>query len=271
MQLLMKVLIRLILPLVAFYLLFSMNALLGWLFMAAYIGYCVYSVRAGIFEWLANVKYNTGEVNKALAWLNKAYKSGKAKSNTVITYAYLLLKMGNMKEAEEILNSLLNTKLSEEDRMLAKSNIALILWKKGKVGEAVEMLEEVHKNYKSSALYGSLGFFLVLKGDLKRALEFNLEAYDYNDKSHVIMDNLGNTYYLLGKTDKAEEIYKKLLERKPAFPEAYYNYSLVLLKKNEPVHAVDMMKKSLQHNFSFLSTITKEEVEAKISETEKLL
>jgi tetratricopeptide (TPR) repeat protein len=145
--------------------------------------------------------------------------------------------------------------------MLLKSNIALVQWKKGQLDDAVATLEEVFAGFKNTAVYGSLGYLLILKGDLEKALEFNREAYDYNNQNAVIVDNLGQNYYLMGEYDSAGEVYEKLLAGKPDFPEPYYNYGLVLAATGCRERALELFRKALEQKFSFLSAITREEVE----------
>jgi len=128
------------------------------------------------------------------------------------------------------------------------------------------MLEEVFATYKTTTVYGSLGYLMLLKGDLEKALAFNQEAYEYNDNNSVIVDNLALNYYLLGELDKAEEIYEKLMTKNPTYPEAYYNYGLTLEAKNKIDKALEVMEKALDFKFSFLSNVSREEVENKIQE-----
>ena len=68
------------------------------------------------------------------------------------------------------------------------------------------MLEEIIKTYETTTVYGSLGYLLILKGNLENALQFNLKAYEYNPSDKIIQDNLGQNYYLLGQYEKAKDI-----------------------------------------------------------------
>jgi tetratricopeptide (TPR) repeat protein len=178
----------------------------------------------------------------------------------------MLLKTGNIAKSEELLQKLLKDYPQSEDLPLVKSNLSLVLWKKGELDAAIEILEDVMQNYKTSSTYGSLGYLLILKGDLEKALQFNLEAFDFNNRDKIIRDNLGQNYYLLGNYEKAKEIYETLVEEAPAFPEPYFNYGLVLEKLGDTETALGMMKKALTFKFTYLSSISREEVEARIGE-----
>lgn len=60
------------------------------------------------------------------------------------------------------------------------------------------------------------------------------------------------------------------MEKNPSFPEAYYHYSLLLLKKGEKEKAFETVKKALDYKITFLSGVTKAEIEEKIREIEEM-
>lgn len=269
MSVLKKLLIYLILPLLVIVALFRFSAAAGFAGILVYAGFLLYTLKETAFVLLGSMAYSKGDIEKAIAWFGRANKSGKANPRNSVSYAYLLLKSGKLEDSEKVLNSLLSSSLKQDDRMHAMSNLALVLWKKGELDEAVSMLEEVIKDFKTSNVYGSLGYLLILKGDLEKALEFNLEAYDYNSSNSIILDNLGQTYYLKGEYDRALEIYEKLMQSKPSFPEAYYNFGLVLAKKGDYERALQSMQNALNYRFTFLSTVAKEEITRAIENLEK--
>lgn len=250
--------------------LFKINVLLGLIFLLVIIALLLFDKRSAVLALIGRLNYAKGKREKGLAWFERAYKTGVAKPKTIISYAYLLLKFGNIKDSEEILDSLLRSRLETDERMLAKSNMALVNWKKGDLDIAIETLQEVISDFENTNIYGSLGYMLIQKGDLDKALEFNLKAYGYNDSNTVILDNLGQTYYLRQEYDKAVDIYKKIMKENPTFPEAYYNYALVLKAKNENEKALEMAKKALNYQISFLSTIKKEDIDKLVTELENI-
>ena len=265
------ILIKCILTLMVIAIAFSYRTSIGIALAAICLAYLLFSIRAGIFRFIGSIQYSKKDFEKAVIWFKRAYENGKSKPRSAIQYAYLLLKSGNIDESERIFKSLIDSQLQTDDLMFARSNLALVLWKKGDLDGAVNMLEDIFSSFKTSTIYGSLGYLLILEGDMQKALKFNLEAYEYNSKNPVILDNLGQTYYLAGDYEKAVEIYKKLMSLNPTFPEAYFNYGLVLVKKGEAKDALLNMQKALNYKLSFLSTITREEIESKIEETGKML
>lgn len=259
--------IKFILIIIAIAIAYRISRGIGIAVFALALLYIVYDSRATIFSVIAGVKYNKNLKEEAFKLYKKAYDTNKASTRFVVTYGYLLLREGDIEAADKILKPLLKEKeIKSADKGLVKSNYALILWKKGMLEEAIKLLEETMGEYKTSTNYGSLGYLYILKGDLEKALQFNLEAYDYNSSNSIILDNLAQTYFLCKEYDKAEKIYEKLISKNPTFPEAYYTYGLVLLEKNKKEQALEYINKSLNYNMSFLSTLSKEEIENKIKE-----
>lgn len=222
-----------------------------------------------IYVIKANKAYASSNVQGTIDNLEKAYKTGNAKSNVITTYGYVLLKYGKPNEAMKIFEDQLRSpKLSNKELYDTKSNYALGLWKQGKLDEAIATFEEIIPNYKNTTVYGSLGYLYNLKGDLEKALKFNLEAMDYNNTGTVILDNLGQTYYLIGDYEKANEIFKKLISLNPKFPEAFYDYALVLEKLGDKEKCIEMLKNARLHKINYLSAITEEDIDNKLAELE---
>jgi len=117
----------------------------------------------------------------------KACSAAKGRPSVKILYGYLLLKTGKLEEAEKVFEELLNSNIDNAGLLQAKSNYALVLWKKGQLKDGIKMLEDVFSNYKNTTIYGSLGYLLILDGDMNKALNFNKEAYEYNSSDPVIL------------------------------------------------------------------------------------
>ncbi|MDQ2085950.1 hypothetical protein RBH29_05790 [Herbivorax sp. ANBcel31] len=262
--------IKIVLSMAAVFFSFLFNPVLGRVVLGVFVVYMFFSNRSIFYEVFATKAHNKGEMEKAIGLFKKASKTTQ-NTRPKITYGYLLLKAGKIDIASEVFKEMIGSNIDEDSKRKAKSNYALVLWKDGKIDEAIELLEEVFSEYESSVIYGSLGYLYILKGDLKKALEFNKEAYDYDDADPIILDNLGYVYYLIEDFSKSDEIYKELMKLKPQFPEAYYNYSLVLKKLDKLEDALEIIKKGNNYNVSFLSNLTKEEMKSQLEEIEHLI
>jgi len=248
-------------PILAIIILFRINKVAGFLSILAYLLLIVIFNLNIIYRIKAQTEYNKGNLKMAEKWFKKATESKKAGTDVLVNYGFVLFKEGKLKEAEEILLEAVDKSKNKDEKNLAKSNLALIVWKKGELDKAYEMLKEVIAEYKNTAVYGSLGYLAIEKGDLDEALEINLEAYEYNSDNAIIQDNLAHLYHLRGEMDKAGELFDKLIQKEPHFPEAYYDYGKYLEDAGDIQKARDMYRKALSCKFNFNNTITKEQVQ----------
>lgn len=221
----------------------------------------------------ARIQMNIGNEVKGLEILAKLMKK-KPNIEMKVFYAFYLMKHGRFEDARSIFDEYIFPfekdvkKASKDTKVQIKQNYALLLWKEGNLGEAIKITEDIIKDYKNTVVYGNLGYFYILDGQKERALEFNLEAYDFASDDAVISDNLAYSYYLNEDYDKAEEIYEAMHSKKnpPSFPEGFYNYGLVALKKGDKEKAKELFEKALLQKFSNLSDLDKETVEKALAE-----
>lgn len=205
-----------------------------------------------------------GNVEKGLLMFEKGIDSNKVDYMTKIRYAFLELKFGDIKKAKRTILRILSEKIPNAVRYEAKAIFAIVLFKEGDSEEAKETMLSVYENYKNTNMYCTLGYLFNILETPENAVKFNEEAYEYNNDHAVILDNLGQAYYLLNENKKALNIYEEVMSKEPNFPEAYYNFALVLLKEGEKEEARKMLDKALTKPFHNLTTVTKEEVETKL-------
>ncbi len=260
-KLLLGLLVYGVVPIIIIVLLFVWNIFFGFGGILAYLLLIIFINRTGLYQMIGNLEYRKGNLQKTAEWFGKSANSKKAGTNIIVNYGFVLLKSGRLDEAEKVLQSAVEKSNDRDGKNLAKSNLALVIWKKGGLDDAISMLEGVVSEYKTTAVYGSLGYMVIEKGDLDKALKINLEAYEYNDDNAIIQDNLAHLHHLRGEMDRAGEIFKKLMGKAPHFPEAYYDYAQYLEDEGKARKAAGMYRKALSCPFSFTSTITKEQVQ----------
>lgn len=266
-----KLINYIILPFLIFFFLAGYGLWPAILGAILYYASIIYFKRPRIYAALGTANYHKGNLTAALNMYRKAYTTGKATPTATSSYAYILLKTGQVHEAETVLNALLYKSISTDEKLYAKSILALVLWKKGQLEDGAVLLEEVMEQYKTTSIYGSYGYLLILKGDLEKALKLNLEAYEYNNSDPVILDNLGQTYYLLDDLHKAKQIYAEVEKLNPQFQSAWYNYALVLMKTGENEKALECLKKAQGFEPSYLSNVTADQIQTALEEVEKRL
>lgn len=230
----------------------------------------LYSKRASIMCISAQGKFNEGKTEEAFKLYDKAYATGNLKHGKALFYAYLLLRDGRLEKSEKIMDDVLKkykTLLTKYDLLNIDINKALIKWKDGDLKGAIACAEKIYNDgVKNTSLYGVLGYWYILDKRYDDALKINEEAYDYNANDQIICDNLAQNYFLVGQTDKSEEMYKNLLDKNPSFIEPYFNYGILLKSKGDKEGAKEYFEKALLQKEKFLSTVThnmvKEELES---------
>lgn len=253
-------LIKLILPIAIIYFAFVMG---GWLVGLAsiliIIAYLFYKNLPEIYILRSKYLY-LKDTDKMFKLLEKAYKSGRMLPDHKIYYGYMCMREGKYSEAERLYNAA--TMLQKDPGVLAraKTNMALLQWKKGNIDEAVETIAEVYENYKSTVVYGNYGYLLLEKNEPEKALEINLEGYEYDNTSDLICDNLVQNYYMLGNYEESKKYAEEVMERNPMFPMPYYNYAKTLIALGDTEKAKQMLEKALEYPFSGVAAITKDDV-----------
>jgi Flp pilus assembly protein TadD len=167
---------------------FKTHYLLGIDLVLLLLGFALFRARANYYALRGAGLFNKGENEQALVWFKKAYDSKPCPEAHQIGYSYILMRTGNAKQAEPILKQIQHTTKSKDNRIQAQSNLATSYWLQGRKEECLSLLEEVFEEYKNSLVYGNLGYFKLLNGDVEAALAFNLEAYAYNsdDKTYLL-------------------------------------------------------------------------------------
>lgn len=219
-----------------------------------------------LMTMLGNIYYSKDQLDKSEAYFRRVYKCFYASLKHKLSYSYILILKGELDEAEKVLEKLSKQKTLKDEIINLRLNQSLIYWKRNQLDAAIDLLLSTYKDYKTMIIYQNLGYFLILKGDYNRALEFNQEAYEYDNDNIGILDNLAENYFFVGEYDKAIEIFDKIIHRKPSFASPYYYYALTLHKIGKKEEALEMLKKGLECKFSYLSAVKKDEIEAKILE-----
>ncbi len=259
-------LIMLIVLLLAFNLLGPVGGILA---LFACVVWLVWRRRASMFYSSARKCFDTGDMDTARAHIKKAVAAEPDNSILRASCGFMYLKMGSPVDAERMLNVALSTAKTPTEKYNAQTITALLLWKKGKLDEAIELLETVMENYKTTTTYSTMGFFMVARGDVKKAVDFNREAYEFNAKNPVILDNYGSALIMAGAHEEALKIYEALMPLNPTFPDAYFNCGRLLETLGRDQDALNMYQTAASRKFWFTSTITREEVDEHLEALEE--
>jgi Flp pilus assembly protein TadD len=267
---LVKPLIMIVFILVITIFAFKIHLLLGIILILFLIGYMLYNSRSHFYAVRGSAYFAKDDMETALAYYKKAYACKNCPEKHQVGYAYLLLRSGDLELAEHILQELVQTSNSRENRVQIQCNLATLYWLQGKRQQGLALLNEVFVEYKNTLVYGNLGYFKILYGPLDEALQLNLDAYSYNSDDNTIMDNLALSYYLLGQMDQAEEMFQKLMTKSPKYAEPYYYYAMTLKRQGKTEQALVQIKLALIKKLSFISPITQEHIKQEAEQLEGL-
>lgn len=243
---------------------FKFNVWLGIGLLALIVGYGIYHFIPSYYVTKGNQAFAAGDENAAREWYKKAYDTGRTRVEMKTSYAYILLRTGYADEAERVLDPIVRVKgLKPEKRNLAKQQRCMVYYKQGRLEEALEEAMELYESgYKTSNLYGMLGYFKMLHGDpIDETLAICEEAYDYNSDNRDIADNLSICYYKLGRYEDAEKVSDALLKENDSFIEGYYHGAQIAMKRGNYEKAKEYLGKLSECKRSGMTTITEEEIE----------
>ncbi len=246
----------------ALYLTYSAFATNFYLGIVVLIAFLVY----GYFKWYPSFtvlhakKIYKNDAQKALKCLKRVERRMNIQQLKV--YAYYLLREGQPEKAEEIYDKILKTGLKPDVRLKIRADRAVLYTKTGRIDEAISELEEVTLNFNTTITYGSLGYLYILKDNIRKAVDYNLEAYDYNSDDPVILDNMVQLYIKLGDYKKALKYVDELLEKKPYFAEAYYDSAYVCLKMGHIARAKELIEDAKCCRITFMSIVKQDDLDA---------
>lgn len=243
---------------------FFFNPMMGLFLLAVGFVILLFSNRANIMMYLGLGQYNKKNYVKALRLLKSAHLSSAGKMNNSYNYAYILLREGRPEEAKAAIKyAMLRGNVKESETYLGKEILSMIYYKQGDYAEATKLMQSIFDHYKSSNVYGSLGYYKILaKAD--DAESFALEAYEYNKNDKVILDNLVQLYYEKGDFATAKKYSDEATSASATGIETFYHAALVEKALGNKEEAIENFKKALSFTPSFLTTVTPEEIERQI-------
>ena len=243
----------------------------GFVVLLFCVGWLFWRRRASMHYGVARRCFDTGDMETARMRIAKAVAAEPDNSILRASCGFMYLKMGSPVDAERMLNVALSVAKTPVEKYNAQTITALLLWKKGQLDDAIALLESVMEHYKTTTTYSTMGFFMVARGDVYKALAFNREAYEFNANNPVILDNYGSALLMAGQLEEALKIYEALMPKKPTFPDAYFNHGKLLEALGRNEDALAMYNTAASRKFWYTSTITREEVDERLVELEEKL
>jgi tetratricopeptide (TPR) repeat protein len=116
--------------------------------------------------------HSKGKYEEAKTIYDEAYAQGMNTARYLLPYSILLLRLGDYEKAREVLKKAEKSPggLTPDQRSQMLTNYAIVSWKMGRLEYALDLLREVYRKGVNGAIYGTLGFLLIEKGDFEEAL-----------------------------------------------------------------------------------------------------
>ena len=234
-----------------------------WSVLIVTVAGVLFAFRASILMTIGVNIYHSNP-QAGIKVMRLAYKTRKLSPSHQLIFAFIILRNGEIDEAESIMTKATvigKHALTDTEFKAVEFNRSLITWKKGDLSQAIVQMEDLYANgYKTNGLYGSLGSLYNLNKEYSKAIALATEGLEANSTDLVSLDNLGQAYIGLGMLDEALKVYEELIPMHPRFLEAYYNYGTILEKKDKLTEAKYNYETALTIDEKYLSTVSHDEV-----------
>ncbi len=215
--------------------------------------------------------HSKGDYRTALKLYEEAYEKGMDKPRLLRGYSVLLIRTSQFDKALEVLKKMEKMPMDAKEKTDLHINYAIILWQKGHLDRAMEILIDEFRHTKNGTLYSIIGYLKIEQGDAEEAIRFNKEAIEYDDEDPVFLDNLGQTYYrLVGDKETAKIYFDKAIALKPKAIDTNYFLALYDIENGDIESAKDRLDTARVGMFSPLNYATPEMIDAKRDELRNL-
>lgn len=214
----------------------------------------------------ALVAHGKAEYDKAIKLYDEAYAAGMDQPRLLRGYSVLLIRTRQFDKALEVLKKMEKMPMKPKEKVDLHTNYAIILWQKGHLDRAMQILDDVFRHNKNGTIYSIIGYLKIEQGNAEEALAFNKEALEYDEQDPVFLDNLGQTYYrLLGDKEAAKPYFEKAIQLKPSAIDTNYFLALYAIEENDVQKAREYLETAKEGFFSPLNYATPEMIEEKLA------
>ena len=211
----------------------------------------------------------------------EAYAAGCRRTNILMSYSVLLMRLGDFAKARELMKEVSAIGgLSEDTHFELRANYSICLWRLGILDEAIKTIRYAGKHAKNSSYYSSLGTFLVEQAgntgeesDFEEAKSLLDEAMDYDDEDAAALDNYGEYYRLLSLREsdaeqaaelraKSKEYYESAHKQKPGQITTLYALANFEKEDGNVARARELVDKAMLHSSSKVCPVSIEDLQA---------
>ncbi|HON19812.1 MAG TPA: tetratricopeptide repeat protein [Bacteroidales bacterium] len=143
---------------------------------------------------------------------------------------------------------------SNKEKALEKGITAIQLMDNGNINESIKLLKEAQKLDPDRLAYPyELAYAHYLKEDYKKAIKILEKHINHKEVNERLFQLLGNSYDMIGKSEKAFEIYDKGLEKFPNSGMIHLEKGNVYWGKKEYIEALSFYEKGIEIDPAFPS------------------
>ena len=159
--------------------------------------------------------------------------------------AFEFHKLGKLDEAENLYVEIL-----EEDNQNAEvwNLLGMINLQKFRLNKAEEYIKKALSIMPNDYFYENLAKVYLEMEDSERAIELYSKLLGKNPKSFNYMFNLASAYKISGELEKAIDTYKKATEVYPLNADAYFNMGLIYDNMGNPQESVKCYQQAIELN-----------------------
>lgn len=146
-----------------------------------------------------------------------------------------------MRKAESAFRAAINVSPSSEEAII---NLAYLHNEEGDSARAVEVLEAVPVNQRTSKIYAALGFSYERMRDYKKAVEAYRTAADLDPENLESLRGLAQNLQNDGQSDAAIEQYQRLTQADPQDPQNYLRLADIQRRSGKLGPAMESLKRA---------------------------
>ena len=184
-----------------------------------------------------------GRSAEAVEYYNRVLVLAPGNVGTYVALASMQADQGNFERAMELYREGLRHNSNGGD---LHDELGSLLFRMGRVDEAIAELETAAKLKADSSTYCNLGKALALKGQTQKAIECYKTAIMMDADNAEAHYNLGNAYSKLGRLEEAVGEYKKAIKARPNYAKAYGNLAIAFSQMGRFDEAIEGFRRVVE-------------------------
>ncbi len=195
------------------------------------------------YAYLADVFYEVGRLDQAIAALQEAQEKGAQTVTTRSKLGAYLQEAGRLEESVSVLESLIEDNPSHAE---AHNYLGISYARLGRPDKAIEALEKLVELDSSSAnAYSNMGSAYVELERFQQAERHFLQALEINPRLAFAWNGLGVTHDQARRPEEAIRAWKRAVELDRRQYEALYSLGVILTELERPAEAIGYLEQFL--------------------------